>query len=164
VFFFGTIISLFRSLNVAIRPLKTPLGAAGIGVVFMVALLIVFVVVLLLHELTHGIFFWLFTHSRPTFGFKGWYAYAAAPGWYVPRPQFLVIGSAPLILLSLLGVALSAVVPDALVLWIFWGLIGNATGAIGDLYMIIRLVLAPGAVVIEDQGEEVTWYGPTRLR
>src|SRR6266699_209791 len=83
----------------------------------MASVVITLCVVLILHELTHGLFFWLFTKSRPAFGFKGWYAYAAAPGWYLPRAQFLVVVGAPLTLLSLLGEALLLLVPWAVVPW-----------------------------------------------
>src|SRR6266700_2171735 len=151
--FFGVMTSLLRPLNFAILgsafPLETPLGAVGAIAALFATVVITLCVVLILHELTHGLFFWLFTKSRPAFGFKGWYAYTAAPGWYLPRAQFLVVGGAPLILLSLLGVALLLVVPWVVVPWVLWMLIGNAAGAIGDLYMLARLTLAPRAVVLE---------------
>jgi len=35
-------------------------------------------VVLLAHELVHGAFFWIFSRSRPVFGLRIGYAYAAA--------------------------------------------------------------------------------------
>jgi len=41
------------------------------------------------------------------------------------------------------------VVPWVVVPWVLWMLIGNAAGAIGDLYMLARLTLAPRAVVLE---------------
>jgi hypothetical protein len=113
--FFGFMTSLLRPLNFAILgsafPMQTPLGAAGVIAALSAALVITLCVVLVLHELTHGLFFWLFTKSHPAFGFKGWYAYAAAPGWYVPRARFLVMGAAPLILLSLLREVLLLLVP-----------------------------------------------------
>jgi hypothetical protein len=153
---------LLRPGDVALRrlplPLENPWLAAGAGVAGVVLTLLV---VLVLHELVHGLWFWLFTRARPTFGVKSWYAYAAAPGWYLPRGQFLVVGGAPLLFLSVLGGILVLLVPGAWVLWVLVGLIGNAVGAIGDLYLIARLALAPSAVVIEDQGEEIRWYGPS---
>src|SRR6266700_4202149 len=137
--------------------LKTPLGAVGAIAALFATVVITLCVVLILHELTHGLFFWLFTKSRPAFGFKGWYAYAAAPGWYLPRGQSLVVGAAPLILLSLLGEALLLLVP-----WVLWGLIVNAGGAIGDLYMIARLMLAPRGAVVEASRGKMTWYVPAK--
>ncbi len=164
--FFGVMTSLLRPLNFAILgsafPLETPLGAVGAIAALFAAVVITLCVVLILHELTHGLFFWLFTKSRPAFGFKGWYAYAAAPGWYLPRGQSLVVGAAPLILLSLLGEALLLLVPWAVVPWVLWGLIVNAGGAIGDLYMIARLMLAPRGAVVEASRGKMTWYVPAK--
>ena len=164
--FFGVMTSLLRPLNFAILgsafPLETPLGAVGAIAALFATVVITLYVVLILHELTHGLFFWLFTKSRPAFGFKGWYAYAAAPGWYLPRAQFLVVVGAPLTLLSLLGEALLLLVPWAVVPWVLWGLIVNAGAAIGDLYLIACLMLAPRAAVIEDRGDEMTWYVPAK--
>jgi hypothetical protein len=43
---------------------------------------------------------------KPKFAFKVWYAYATAPGWYLPRNQYAVVAIAPLVVLSLLGIIL----------------------------------------------------------
>ena len=79
------------------------------------ALILVVAGVLILHELIHGIFFWLFTHERPKFGIHLYYAYAAAPGWYLPRNRFIVVGLAPLITITVSGLFLLPYVPDAAV-------------------------------------------------
>ena len=118
--------------------------------------------VLVLHELVHGLFFWLFTRSRPRFGFKG--AYAAAPGWYIPRPQFLIVGLAPLALISLAGLLILPFIAFPFSLALVLALIANATGAIGDLYMTIRLLFVPQHVLIEDWGEGIRWFAPTSQR
>jgi hypothetical protein len=158
--------NLLRPLNFAIMahvfPMGSRLGAVEAIAILSVALFITVGVVLVLHELTHGLFFWLFTRSRPVYGFKGWYAYAAAPGWYLPRIPFLAVLGAPLILLSLLGEALVLLVPDTVALLVLWGMIINAGVAIGDLYMIVRLLLAPKATVIEDSGAGIKWYVPAK--
>ncbi len=54
-------------------------------------LLGVLIVTLVLHELVHGLCFWSFTRDRPRFGWKLIYAYAAAPGWYLPRGRYLTV-------------------------------------------------------------------------
>lgn len=127
----------------------------------LVALALAVVVTLTLHELTHGVFFWLFTRARPQFGFKGAYAYAAAPGWYIPRGPFFLIGLAPLILLSSLGLLVLPFIPFPASLPLLFTLFVNATGAIGDLYMVTRLAFAPRGTLIEDQGEGIRWFAPT---
>lgn len=126
----------------------------------LLALTLTFIVTLILHEVTHGLFFWLFTRARPRFGFKGVYAYAAAPGWYIPRPQFIIIGLAPLIALSVLGLLAWPLVPFPGSIALFFSLFTNATGAIGDLYLTTRLSFVPRGVLIEDLGEGIRWFAP----
>jgi Putative zincin peptidase len=129
-------------------------------ILYLVILVAMLVAVLVLHELVHGLLFWLYTKSRPHFGFKGAYAYAAAPDWYIPQPQFVVVGLAPLVLISLVGLlALPFTTPPVSFVFIV-ALVVNATGAIGDLYMFIRLLCVPREVLIEDQGERIRWFAP----
>jgi hypothetical protein len=115
---------------------------------------------LVLHELVHGAFFWLFTHQRPHFGFKGAYAYAAAPDWYIPRRQYMLVGISPLVVLSLLGVLLLPVLPaGALLPWLV-ALAGNAAGAVGDALIVGWLLFQPDSVLVQDHGDAVTVYKP----
>lgn len=48
-------------------------------------LIATYALTIVLHEAVHGVLLWAFTWTRPVFGFKGWYAYTDAPGWYLPR-------------------------------------------------------------------------------
>jgi len=114
----------------------------------------------LLHEGVHGLFFWLFTRSRPTFAFKGWYAYAAAPKWYIPRNQYLVVGLAPLLLISLLGVLLMRFEPAAWFLPTLFLLVMNASGAVGDILVTGWLLTRPGDCYAQDRGDAVTLFRP----
>lgn len=123
-----------------------------LGLVALTALMMV------LHEAAHGLFFWLFTRSRPQFAFKVVYAYAAMPGWFFPRWHYLVIGLAPLGLLSLLGIGLMAVMPPQGFLALILFLVGNAGGAVGDLWVMAWLMRQPPDVLAEDRGDAVTLY------
>jgi len=79
------------------------------GVTLAVAVLVILqIIAVVLHEAAHGAFFWYFTRERPVFGLKLPYAaYAAAPDWYLPRSQHLVVGLAPFVLITLAGLAAS---------------------------------------------------------
>lgn len=68
--------------------------------------LLVVVLAVISHELIHALFFRFFTGEWAIFGFKGIYAYAAAPQWYIPRNLHIAVALAPLVILSLLGVLL----------------------------------------------------------
>ncbi len=123
-------------------------------------LIIVFVLVLVMHELVHGIFFWLFTRERPIFAFKGIYAYAAAPDWYMPRIPFLIVGLAPVCLLTVLGLILLPLLPLNIALFVVFALTINAAGAVGDLYIVFRLLFIPATCLVRDEGDSITWYAP----
>ena len=116
------------------------------------ALLPVMAVAILLHELVHGLFFWFFTREKPGFGFKLFYAYATAPGWYFDKSIYWLIGLAPLIFLSLAGLVVAAFTPADWLFYLLFALFTNASGAIGDLYIVIRLAFEPAGTLVEDQG------------
>ena len=89
----------------------TPSGQPAITLPIVDAV-VAFVLVMLIHELVHGMFFWWFAGQRPTFGIKGLYVYVAAPPEvYFPRNQYLLVGVAPLVLLTLVGLLLMLIVP-----------------------------------------------------
>lgn len=133
------------------------------GLTAVLAIAVAFVAVLLLHELVHGAFFWLITRHRPRFGLQAAYAYAAAPDWYIPRNPYLVVGLAPLVLITLTGVALLPWLPAALLLpWIF-ALAINASGSIGDVYIIAWLLARPASALVNDHGDCIHIYLPGPL-
>ncbi|PKN91940.1 MAG: hypothetical protein CVU44_16745 [Chloroflexi bacterium HGW-Chloroflexi-6] len=125
-------------------------GEVSMGIVL--ALLPVMGISIMLHELVHGVFFWVFTREQPRFGFKLLYAYATAPGWHFSTSYYWLIGLAPLILLTAIGLAMVPLVPQILVYLLLFAIFTNASGAIGDLYIVILLALEPAGTLVEDQG------------
>ncbi len=155
---------LFTGLLFALRPAE---AAAGLSVeinnlgqigLLVLGLLLLTAAMVVLHEAAHGLFFWLFTHRRPIFAFKGAYAYAAMPGWFFPRRYYLAVGFAPLVLLSLAGVVLMLFAPPAWFLGLIVFLVSNAAGAVGDLWVMGWLLLQKPGVLAQDQGDAVTLY------
>jgi hypothetical protein len=66
------------------------------------------------------------------------------------------------VLISLAGLLVLPVTTPPVSLALLAALILNATGAIGDLYMVVRLLFAPRGVLIEDEGEGIRWFVPAR--
>jgi hypothetical protein len=122
------------------------------------AFLLVYAAVLVLHELVHGLFFVIWTGSRPHFGIKQLYAYACAPEWYIPRNQFLVVGLAPLVLITLAGFALLPLLSPELASFTLFAMAVNASGAIGDLYTVLWILRFPADAYVCDHGEKFTIY------
>ena len=113
-----------------------------------------------IHEAIHGVFFWLFTRARPVFAFRWTHAYAAAPDWYIARGPFVVTTLAPLIIISLAGIAAMRFVPVGWLTPIWFLLTFNAAGAIGDLLVFVWLLRQPSNSLVQDRGDAVTLYQP----
>jgi hypothetical protein len=110
--------------------------------------------------MVHGIFFWIFTHERPKFAFKGIYAYAAAPGWFLPRDQYVVVGLSPLIVISLLSIFLSPIVSQNIIPYLFFIAIFNAAGALGDMVVVYWVLRQANTPLIQDQGDKFLAFWP----
>lgn len=121
------------------------------------ALLVIFIT-LTLHELVHGFFFWLFTGERPRFGIGPGYAYAAAPDWYFPKGKYLIVGLAPLVVLSAAGLLAILLVPVTWIGPLFLAIVFNAGGAIGDLYICIRIGGEAPDIGVRDTGDGFQVY------
>lgn len=136
------------------------LTISGVWQVIQLVLVILLInaVMLVLHEGAHGIFLWAFTRARPVFALKAYYAYAAAPGWYFPRRHYLIVSVAPLVLLSLAGLALMPFFPLAWLPALVGFLTLNAAGSIGDLAVFFWLLFHPPGAYAYDTGDAVTFF------
>jgi hypothetical protein len=161
---------ILRPDSVALLSLRSLLGHSSddvftirisLSIYMLMSLLIATVLMIVLHEAVHGFTFWYFTRKKPTFGFKGLYAFAASPkGTYLPRLQYFVVALAPLIFLSLAGIALIPILPLLALPTLVFFLIGNAAGAIGDVWVVAWLLREPPEILLQDRGDAVTCYGP----
>ena len=124
------------------------------------ALLAGFTAVIVIHELIHGLFFWIFTGERALYGFRGAYAFAAAPGWYIPRRPYLVVALSPLVGITLAGALL---IPWVSPFWLgvlIISLLVNISGAIGDLAVAGWLLHRGRGALVNDHGDALTAYCP----
>lgn len=161
VLFFG-IGWLLLWLALVIHPDMVSSGNFNLDRVFALWLIGAGILVFILHELIHGLFFWIFTGDRPTFGLTPYFAYAAAPRWYLPRNLYLVVGLSPLLGISILGFAAFFFVPVRVLLIILFAMAINAAGAVGDICECGLLFALPGDVLVRDSGPSVTVYRPDR--
>ncbi len=113
---------------------------------------------LLVHELIHGLFFWLFTGAMPRFALRLTYAYAAAPAWYIPRGPYQVIGLAPLVIIGVIGLLVMAGGPAAWVLPAALVIALNTSGAVGDMLVVAVVRRCAPNCMINDRGDGVTIY------
>ena len=129
--------------------------------VYILALALALIMTMILHELAHGLVFWAVTHQVPKFGFRGAYAFAAAPNWFISRLTYFFIGAAPLVIISLIGIILIPVIPlQLLSAWLF-GLLTNTIGAVGDIYILFILLRQPASTLIQDRGDAISFFTDT---
>jgi hypothetical protein len=120
------------------------------------------ILVPVLHELVHGISMRIFG-AHPQYGFlwKLWAFYATSPGYAYPRWQFMIIALAPLIVLSVVAVLLMALMTGTA--WVAITAISatlNATGAIGDLWIIGLILRYPAYAYVVDERDGVRIFLP----
>jgi hypothetical protein len=149
---------LFWRLALSLRPDFQTSGFRISSPGSILGILGAFIGVLILHELVHGVFFWLITNQRPYFGFRGAYAFAAAPTWYIARRPYLIVGLSPIVLITLAGVLFMPLVPLKSLVPLVFALTINAAGAIGDAAIVAWLLIQPSSILINDRGDAVSVY------
>jgi len=111
-----------------------------------------------IHELIHGVFFWVFTRSRPVFALRLFYAYAGAPDWYIPTRQFMIVALGPLVIIGVVGMLLMLLVPESWVELIVIMVAFNTGGSMGDLLVFTRLLKLSPTSLANDTGDVMTFY------
>ncbi len=156
---------LFGRIFIALLPVNPfPKGLGTIFTVFslvdLIIILLAIVLMLVFHELIHGMCFWLFTRERPKFALRSGYAFAAAPGWYLPKFQYIIVGLAPLVVISILCIVLAAIFPPIFVPYLLIIATFNAAGALGDVIVVVWVFRQSNAILIRDQGDKFSAFAP----
>lgn len=157
---------LFYKIALLLRPdvSLSDLGVTLVGfsdvLLALLAVVVLYAAVIVLHEGAHGIFLWWYSRSRPVFAFRGYYASAAAPGWFFPRNQYIIVGLAPLVLLTVVGFIILLFAPESWFVALITFMVLNASGAIGDMAVVWWLLRQPATGLAFDVGDAVTIYLP----
>lgn len=124
----------------------------------MILSLILFVLLLVLHEAIHGLFFKSFNPTgKIKFGFKNGMAYAASPGSRYSRRQFSIICLAPFVAISLLlSLAYGLGLLPAFTFLMVAMLHGSC--CIGDFYWVYLVAHAAPETLIEDTAVGIDFY------
>jgi hypothetical protein len=146
-------IAFFVGLNLLVYRLETGKTSGSVSwplILLLIATnLLAYMLVLALHEGVHGLVFALLG-GRPTFGTKLPLAlYCGAPNQLFTRNAYLAVGLGPLVLISLAGIALIILAPG-LAPYVQFGLIGNVSGAAGDVWAAQVLLRQPSNVLVQD--------------
>jgi hypothetical protein len=116
------------------------------------------VLILPLHEGIHGLFFWIFSRSRPVFGLRPLYAYAGAPNWFFPKRQYTITTLAPLVIIGAAGLLLLLLAPISWMFIIVLLVALNTGSASGDVFVFIRLLKSSPTSFANGSGDVVTFF------
>ena len=140
--------------------LPAPVEHDVLGVWWLVALGLVSVLALMLHEAVHGALFKLFAPraARVTFGFKleKGMLYACAEGIVYRRWQYQLIAAAPTVALTALFVVAGAL--SGWWLWAYVAAVLHLSGCTGDLAYVADLARSPAVRWCEDTATGVVFY------
>jgi hypothetical protein len=143
----------FVALNIAAYEVRYHRAIGNIDVVNVIIWIIVnilgYVIILPLHELIHGMVF-AFWGGRPYFGAKLPLAlFCGAKNQLFHRNQYLVVGLAPLVVITLTGIVFTLLAPG-LAAYTLLATTGNFSGAAGDVWVARRISRQPQNFVVED--------------
>jgi len=143
----------FGVLNIAAYLWQTHATSGQIGgwglITWIIINILSYLVILPIHEALHAAAF-SFWGGRPYFGLKLPYAlYCGAKNQLFRRNQYLVVGLAPLVVITLAGIIFTLLSP-ALASYIIFATVGNVSGAAGDVWVAARLLRLPGTALVED--------------
>ncbi|WP_241431190.1 DUF3267 domain-containing protein [Halococcus thailandensis] len=127
--------------------------------VFVLALLVTIIV----HEAIHGAVARLLGY-HVTYG-VAWSVlgvYTASFGQLISRRDNVLVAGAPLVALTGVGVVILPFVDETLLAAVLVGLVANTASAVGDLYVLYRLVRMPrGSMLYDVSIEEMLVYEPS---
>ncbi len=157
LFVFILMFYLLTGFTALVRP-EVKNFSENITIVKMLGALGLTVVVLIIHEIIHGLFFWIFSHGRPVFALRPLYAYAGAPTWFFPKRPYAITALGPLVVIGAVGLLLLLLAPMSWILMTMFLVALNTGGAVGDLFVFTRLLKCSPTSFANDTGEVVTFF------
>lgn len=156
---FVVVFILLSSSIVLVRP-EVRNFSENVTVLKVLGVLGLTVVILVVHEIIHGVFFWLFSRSKPVFALRPLYAFAGAPNWFFPKRQYAITALAPLVVIGAVGLLLLLLAPISWLFMVIFLVALNTGGASGDIFVFMRLLQLPASSFANDTGDVVTFFGP----
>ena len=143
----------FGGLNFVVYMWQTHASSGRIGgwglIAWIVINIVGYLVILPIHELLHGVAF-TFWGGKPYYGARLPFAlYCGAKNQLFRRNQYLVVGLAPLVIITLVGIIFTLLSPG-LASYTIFATVGNFSGAAGDVLGTMKLLQQPESVLVED--------------
>lgn len=126
---------------------------------FLIILLLGMFLYIVLHELTHGLVYKLYTKQKLTFGITLFVAFCGVPNIYVSKKVSLMAVLAPFVTYSIILIPIILIIPNNLIYLAFLMIFSiHFSGCVGDLYVTYILLNSKGAVLMNDTGPKQTFY------
>lgn len=113
---------------------------------------------ILLSEGLRWLLFWVMTGQRPRLGFSGFYTYTSAPESFISRSAYLLIRLAPLVVITVFGLAAVPIVPLNLVPGVLLLISLNIAASVNDLIFVWWILSKPEDVLIQDFSDRALVY------
>lgn len=126
----------------------------------LLAIFILLVVYIVLHELVHGIAMKICGAKKVKYGFTGLYAFAGSDDYYDKR-SYIFIALAPVVLWGIVLAVVNIFVPRSWFWIIYFIQIQNISGAAGDFYVTVRFLRFPKNILVHDSGTSMKVYAET---
>lgn len=120
-------------------------------------LLVLMILYMVLHELTHGVAMKLCGTKKIKYGFTGLYAYAGSDDFY-DKKSYIFIALAPVVLLGLILLIVNFFVSYEWFYVIYILQIINISGAAGDYFVSAKFSKMPKDILVSDSGIGMTVY------
>lgn len=122
-----------------------------------IAILVLIIVYMVLHELVHGIAMKICGTAKVRYGFTGMYAFAGSDDYY-DRKAYFFIALAPVVLWGIVLGAINLLVPRDW-FWVIYSIqIMNISGAAGDFYVTAKFSRFPEDILVRDSGTSMKVY------
>lgn len=132
---------------------------SGLGAYIMrfVALFLLMIAYMVLHELVHGVAMKMCGTKKVKYGINGLYAFAGSADYY-GKKAYIFIALAPVVLWGIVLAVINAFVPEAW-FWVVYLLqVINLSGAAGDLFVTVKFSRFPKDILVKDYGVGMTVY------
>lgn len=149
---------VFMVLFTAIPLLLNRSVTTGFHPFSLLVALVAYFVLIIFHELIHGLFFKLFhPQGKVKYGFKHGLAYATSPHSFYSRTKFSWILLAPFILITLSLCFLYYINTLAAATFIVTASLHGAS-CIGDFYFVYLVLRSPSGSLVEDTEKGINFY------
>jgi len=126
---------------------------------FILVMILGMIAYIVLHELTHGLVYKIYTKQKLTFGFTLTVAFCGVPNIYVSKKISLLAVLAPFVIYSIILIPILILITPNLIYLAFIMLFAmHFGGCVGDLYVTYILLKSKGKVLMNDTGPKQTFY------